>query len=414
MPAVAPCPISPIATDDRWPASLGLLLGDDSTALIAAFFEPSGGTVLGGRPRQVAHRPERSSTVRYDVRVGWPDGRTTDEIVVASIGRPIGDGAAVLRRGDTDVQLWRWPFDPNLPGLAVALDRGNVQRLLADLGSGVDGVELRVRAYRPGRRAVVEATSGGTRVFLKVVPPDRAQRLHENHRLLAPHLPVPDSIGWTDDGIVVLPGVGGSTLRSVLACGGPTPAPAAVDALLDRLPPELVDRPPRTSWSDAVRHHGRVVGATVPALAGQVSGLVEQLAERAHPTQERPLVPVHGDLHEAQLLVRSRRVVGLLDVDTAGVGHRVDDLANLCAHLSVLALVSRSSTSIRAYGAQVLTFAEQTHDPGDLRLRIAAGVVGLSTGPFAVLERDVVGNTRARLDLAARWIASADRAARRR
>ncbi len=413
MPAVRSCPISTITADDRWPSSLRLLLGSESSDLIEAFFGPSGGAVLDGRPRQVTHRPAGSSTVRYEVRVGWPDGSTTEETVVASIGRRIGDGAAVLRRDEIDVQMWRWPHDPALPGLAAALDRTKVRRLLADLGSGVGDVDLRVRAYRPGRRAVVEASNDRGRLFLKVVPPDRAQRLHENHRLLAPHLPVPDSIGWTDDGIVVLPGVGGATLRSVLRRGGASPAPAAIDGLLDRLPIELLDRSRRSTWSDAVRHHGRVINATVPSAASQVDGLLDQLEERRQRMNEHPLVPVHGDLHEAQLLVSGRRVVGLLDVDTAGVGHRVDDLANLCAHLSVLSIVTPSSAAIRSYGAQVLAFAEQAHDPHDLRVRIAAGVVGLSTGPFAVLERDLVSATRARLDLAERWIASADRSGRR-
>jgi len=78
----------------------------------------------------------------------------------------------------------------------------------------------------------------------------------------------------------------------------------------------------------------------------------------------------------------------------------------------VLALVSRSPRAIRtirALGSEVLTGGERMHEPRDLRLRIAAGIVGLATGPFAVLEDDHANNARARLDLAARWIASAAR-----
>ena len=49
-----------------------------------------------------------------------------------------------------------------------------------------------------------------------------------------------------------------------------------------------------------------------------------------------PVVATHGDFHEGQLTVtrvgEGWRPSGLLDVDTVGPGHRVDDLACLVAH----------------------------------------------------------------------------------
>jgi hypothetical protein len=115
-------------------------------------------------------------------------------------------------------------------------------------------------------------------------------------------------------------------------------------------------------------------------------------------------------LYESQLLVRGGRISGLLDVDTAGAGLRADDLANFAAHLSVLTLVADRPKRIKRYGAALLDHAEQHHDPGDLRRRIAAAVVGLATGPFRVLEPHATQHTLRRLELAGEWLASADRA----
>jgi hypothetical protein len=113
---------------------------------------------------------------------------------------------------------------------------------------------------------------------------------------------------------------------------------------------------------------------------------------------------VHGDLYESQLLVDRGRVCGLLDIDTVGSGYRIDDVANFCAHLSVLAQVSDRPRPIKRYGAVLLAHAEAHHDRAELRRRIAAGIVGLATGPFRVLERDWELGTVRRLDLASQWL----------
>ena len=402
-----------IVVEPAWPVELKTLLGPDSMELSTEYFRLLDADTLGVRPRQVAHRPGSSTTVSYEVEVRWPGGSTTVESLVAMLGHKLPENAVRLGRGDTAVAVWHWPNDPMLPGLAAAIDPGRVGRLFADLGLGDDPVTLRVRAYRPGRRAVVEADNGRIRVFLKVVRPHRAEALHDTHRSLAGELPVPDSIGWTNEGIVVLPGIGGVTLREALRVGAPLPDPAEVDALLDRLPMELATLSPRTNWLDLANHHTDSIRTTVPGAASRAVEVLGQLTAASDPEIEHPMVPIHGDMYEAQLMVEGGHIVGLLDVDTAGAGHRVDDIANFCAHLSVLATVSRPSAPIRQYGARLLTHAEQRHDRTDLRLRIAGAVLGLATGSFRVLEPEWERHTSTRLDLAADWIASArrDRAA---
>lgn len=406
MTAVAPgsqhLPETP--DGDLWPSELDLLLGDDAGGILATAASEAGGELQRWRARQVNHQPGRSTVVQYGARVAWPDGRQTDETIVAATGLRIPPGAAVLDDGTTRVAVWRWPMDPSLPGLAAALDRDRVAGLLDDLGIDGGSVQLRVRAYRPGRRAVVEATGRRGRLFLKVVRPSTVEALHQTHRSLAAHLPVPDSLGWSADGVVVLPGLPGQTLRELLRSGRSTlPPPAAIDALLDRLPGELSAGPRRRDLLTSAEHHATVIAAVLPSLRGRLDAVLADLHGRS--LDEHDLVAVHGDLYEAQLLVDRGRLSGLLDVDTAGSGHRVDDLANLCAHLSVLALASDRPKVIKRYGAAVLEHAEARFDRADLRARIAAVVIGLATGPFRVLEAQWPLGAARRVDLAAEWLA---------
>lgn len=406
MTVVDSPPASVSAPDPAdWPPALQLLLGVDAGGLLSAVADAAGGALRTWTPRQVVHQPGRSTVVQYRADIAGVDGVTRRETIVAATGERIPTGAAVLDDGSTRVAVWQWPGDPSLPGLASAVDPRRVGRLLDDLGVDGGHVELRPRAYRPGRRAVVEASGRRGRLFLKVVRPRAVEALHGTHRSLAAHLPVPDSLGWTPDGLLVLPALSGRTLREVLRSGRLTPpAPPAIDALLDRLPAELAQGGPmRRDVFASAEHHGRVVAETLPAAREQVDALLADL--RAAPRAEHDVVPVHGDLYEAQLLVgRGGDITGLLDVDTAAAGHRIDDLANLCAHLSVLALVTDRPRVVKRYGAAVLAHAETRFDRGDLRARIAAAIVGLATGPFRVLEPNWALATGRRLALARAWL----------
>ena len=404
-PATLPHP-----EEEAWPPELRLLLGPDAAGLLGAVAEVAGGALVSWRPRQVSHRPGRSSVVQYRAGMRWENGEATSETFVAATGdRMPQQGAAIFDDGSTRVAVWRWPHDPFLPGLSDALDAGKVGSLLDDLGIDGGTVRLRTRAYRPGRRAVVEATGRRGRLFLKVVGPERVEVLHDRHRSLARVLPVPESLGWSDGGVLVLTALPGETLRAALRSSRhPVPAPEAIVALLDRLPAELAEESPRRDLLSSAQHHAEVIAATVPDAESRVSAVMEALAtgDDDDPGQ---VTAAHGDLYEAQLLVDRGRVTGLLDIDTAGAGLRIDDLANFCAHLSVLAQTSDRPRQIRRFGAALLAQAEAHHPRAALRRRIAAAVVGLATGPFRVMEAGWPTNTTRRLDLAAEWLAGSER-----
>jgi hypothetical protein len=258
---------------------------------------------------------------------------------------------------------------------------------------------------------VVEAIGpGGDRRFLKVVRPAATDALVHRHELLAGAAPAPPVLAATADGVVVLPALAGTPMRGLLAGteGGPgdLPTPAALDAVLDALPSALVEAPARSrrAAGDALGRaadHAAVLGTVAPALRGRLDDLTARL--RAADPGEHPEVPVHGDFYEAQLLVDGGAVVGLLDVDTAGRGHRIDDWANLLGHLVVLEQVLPDPAITARYRTELVAAALRRWPAAQLRLRVAAVLLGLATGPFRVQQPDWPARTDARLELAEHW-----------
>lgn len=391
--------------DDALPA-LRALVETGLPAPVVAAVRVAGAELVSAAPGQITYRPGRSVTVRYDAKVRWPGRGTASEALVATTGGTLPAGALVVDDGDACVAVWRVPHDPGLPGLASALDDGVVRALLDDLGLPGGPVTLRLRAYRPLRRGVVEATTPRGRLFLKVVPPGRAEALHRHHVALSAVVPTPRSHGWSAElGVVALQALPGRTLRRALdGTGVALPCPRALLGLLDALPP--VVGPAAGAPSASAARHGRLVAAVVPDLSARVGDLVAGV-EAGIAGDDDAAVPVHGDLHEAQLLVDGGRITGLLDVDTAGPGHRATDLASLVGHLSTLALSSSRRAGVERYAAQLLAGFDAMVDPARLRREVAAVVLGLATGPFRVLQPAWPAETRRRVTLAERWLASA-------
>jgi hypothetical protein len=104
-------------------------------------------------------------------------------------------------------------------------------------------------------------------------------------------------------------------------------------------------------------------------------------------------------------MVNGAEVTGLLDVDTAGPGDRLDDLACVIGHLSVLAQVwPQKAATVGELGSRYLSELERQVDPRQLRLRIAAVVLSLATGPHRVQEPGWPQRTAQRMDLVERWL----------
>ena len=410
-------PLDPASIPAGWPPALHLLLGPAAGDLWSAVLGPLGGSPTALRSIGVGLQADGAATAQYSADVDWTDGRTTREVLAATTGSRIPAGAAVLSGhvdgtadgSEVTVGVWRWPLDPALPALRWAASAAGVGARLTELGLIGSGspVRLRLRGYRPGRRAVVEAETPDGRFFLKVVRPAAADRLVRRHGLLAGRVPTPRVLACTEDGVVVLPGLPGTPLRGLLSgdATGP-PDAAALDSVLDALPAKPAQLPPPATPGGALARvdaHAAVVAATVPELAPRLSALTARLA--AAPRGEHPVVPVHGDFYESQLLVDGGAVVGLLDVDTAGAGARIDDWATLLAHLAVQQQVQPDPGTTTRWTAGLLEVADRRWPREQLDARVAAAVVGLATGPFRVQQPGWRARTAQRLALAEQWAA---------
>jgi hypothetical protein len=383
------------------------LLTQLAPEFLAAALASSSGELVSCRTEHIDHQPGGGATAGYRVSVRWPGGRTTEERMGATTGR-IRHGGFVLEDGASKVAVWRFPYDPDLPALPAATDPGSVAAMFSALGvDGAGVVRVRLRSYRPRRRAVVEAIGPRSRAFLKVVRPRRVQDLHDRHRALtAAGVPVPPSLGYTPDGVVILQAVPGRSMRDALRAGERRlPGAGGIVDLLDRLPADLMGLPRRLSPSDQAGHYAAVVATALPAHGALATDLAAQIGAELVPTAP---VPIHGDLYESQLMIVDGRISGLLDIDTIGPGERVDDLACLLGHLLVLAqLDGGRGTAIRRLGHRYLAAFEDIVDPGQLRLRVAGVVLSLATGPYRVQQPGWPAATVRRLHLARDWLTRA-------
>ncbi len=384
--------------------ALQLLLGPSAAGILAAAAGEYGADLTDLQIADAHTAPGGGVRVRYVAEVRRADGSLRREILVAATGDRIPPGAAVVS-GDvdgttTEVGVWRWPQDPALPGLAVAAHPGRLAQLLDGAGLPVAAMpRITVRAYRPGQRAVLEVSDGVSRWFVKVVTPAAAVDLQHRHTLLGAVLPVPPILATGDDGVIVLPEAPGTLLRALLTRDGwdatTLPAPSTLQRALDTLPGALLQLPARPTHRQRVRQSARVLELTADISTEALVG------ELYSATTESAKVPVHGDFHDGQLLVAGGHLSALIDVDTAGPGERADEWATLLGHLSVLGL---QNPRAHHYGTAVLAHADRHADPDDLRVRTAAVVFGLATGPFRTQRPGWRERTEARLQLAHQWL----------
>jgi aminoglycoside phosphotransferase len=384
------------------PTGARYLDGDAGIELLAVAAEHAGAELRSAHLRSVHHRPGRSVSNVYAAVLGMGDGDREVLLVAHADRRPLPSGTFELERDGNRVAVWRFPHDPFLPGLASAVDPVRVRELLDELGAPPGEVSLHTRAYRPSRRAVVEVTIRtddvvGRVLYLKVLAGDRAAELAEVHAALADRLPVPRVVGVSpEQGILALEALEGRTLRAALVEGGSLPDPASILALSRRFADRGLStrRDPR-AFADPTRHV-----ALLRDLAPDLDAEIDRVATAAA-ALEGPLVGVHGDLHDGQLLLQGDQVTGVLDVDGAGLGLLAQDAGNLIAHVQVVGALWSDVTDRCEDYARGLRDA-YVIEVGDRALAtgIAGAWLGLATGPHRAQEPGWPASTRHRIQRA--------------
>ena len=160
---------------------------------------------------------------------------------------------------------------------------------------------------------------------------------------------------------------------------------------------QLERRPP---WSDAVSHYARMVSQALPPLQPRLDWLAERITEGLAGVPEGN-EPTHGDFHEGQIHVHNGLVCGILDIDTIGPGRRADDLACLVAHLStVQRMNARQADRVHHLLRTWVPVFDSRVDPTELRLRAAAVIISLATGPYRSQEANWERETHQIVDAA--------------
>lgn len=388
-----------------------LLASDAVGGLLVAAIAHAGGELVTWALDHIDTNPGRSTTATYSAVVEWPYGRRDELLGVSARAEGLtasDERAEIFGDGDREVAVWIYPNDPDLPGLArVAYPESMATLLNEHRVVGVPVVsadlDLEIIGYRPRRRAVLRASVAHPpqSFFIKVLRERQFHEVSDRHRLLLDAgVPAPRIAAATSDFLLVLRQLPGRTLAQAVFDAAPPCTAEQLVELLDSFPASVAGLERRPPWSDAVAHYGDMIASSLPALSGRMRWLTGEIQAGLGgiPAGNEP---THGDFHEGQLHVARGRICGVLDVDTIGPGRRADDLACLVAHLSTIQhMTSRQSTRVHALIRDWVPVFDDRVDPIELRLRAAAVVISLATGPYRGQELDWEAETRRMVDSA--------------
>lgn len=377
----------------------GLLTSRSVGALLTAAVEHAGGHLVDWVLDHIDTHPHQSTTATYSAMVDWAYGRREELLGVSARAHGLAasdERAEIFADGDREVAVWIYPKDPDLPGLTRAAYPNSMADLLRRggvMGPQATGDDLRLEmiGYRPRRRAVIRVQSHDPEAvfYVKVLRERTFNAVLERHELLADAgVPAPEVALTTSDFLLVLRELPGRSLAQAVFDDQPPCTAEQLVEVLDTMPAAVADLPRRPPWADAVAHYAAMIAQAVPSLEPKLDWLVDQI--RGGLTGILPgNEPTHGDFHEGQVHVAGGRVCGILDIDTVGPGRRADDLACLIAHLSTIQRM-KPDHEVRVHSLLrewVPVFDERV-DPIELRLRAAAVVISLATGPYRGQEPD--------------------------
>jgi hypothetical protein len=372
-----------------------LLTSADVGPLLTAAVQHAGGQLLSWALDHVDANPAQSTTATYSALIDWPYGRREELLgVSARASGPVDTDsvAEIFADGKREVAVWIYPNDPDLPGLARAAYAESMAEVcnahqVFSLPVQPEQLDLQMIGYRPRRRAVVRVSDGTDVVYIKVLRARLFDDVVTRHLVLAnAGVPVAPILATTEDHLLILAELPGRPLaKAIFDPNDPCGAEALINTL-DAMPAQVSELPRRPPWPDAIGHYARMVAQSMPALEPRLEWLVEQIDGGLYsipPGDE----PTHGDFHEGQVHVSNGAVCGLLDTDTLGPGRRADDLACLVAHLSTIQRMNAAQEArVHQLVRKWVPVFDTRVDPTELRLRAAAVIISLATGPFRSQE----------------------------
>jgi len=404
---------------DREKADLALLIGSGAGEILRSALMNMGqpAVIRGWEVHSIHHRPGAGVTAGYSVTLDriLPNGAhmRVEEYLCASTARlshPNTPGLVYVSKGDSTFSVWRYPADPELPALFLACSPEHMSALL-----GMP-VSVELMSYRPTRRAVVRVRAANSVSYAKVARPPQVESLAKRHIMLSrAGIPAPPVLIHDVRGLLVIGAANGIPLSTAISRGmGRNAAPllGSLTALLNALPREALSLSHRPAWADRSTHYAHAAGTALPEERARCEAVAHGIHELLASSDPGPLVPVHGDFYEANIFVShdSSRVTGIIDVDSLGPGHRVDDWACLLGHMSVLPHLAPDSYPYVRDDLPIWRDAcEHAVDPVALCARTAGVVLSLVAGAKRVDGAEWIDDALGRLSTAEAWLERAYR-----
>ncbi len=408
---------------ERETADIEWLSGPEAIEALAVALEPDGVELLSAQVHEVHHRPGAGVTVGYDVRIAVPGAEERAEYLLATTADlgaqgdpadPQSGPIVELDVGERTLHVWRHPMDPLLPGLALASDIDETRRRieaevsLGDLqgaGDATDEVDghtfLELIGYRPLRRAVLSLSYPSRRVYLKVVRPDQLEGMLARNRYAEP-AGAPEVVAVWPEAVLIFAEAQGEPLPEVLSRDGAAGVnPQEFLRCLDALDPAGADLDRRVAWALRARQYAAAAHNVLPDESDRIDVVAAAVEKLLAQVPKSPVVPTHGDFHAANILMTNDSISSLLDVDTLGPGQRVEDLACLIGHLSVLpGLAPGTYPHVPATLNRWLAAFDQVVDPIALRAHASGVVLSLLASMPATLSAEGLVDAHERLEMA--------------
>lgn len=309
----------PLPVDPALSLAAALAEHNSLVSLASAAFGP---TVTEVRVRYLEYRPGAWIRVQLGVQTPTgpgsalvcqyaqspspPAGTGIEAVIETAIARD--PGAELVRVGNGEARVFRFPHDPGLPAL-----RGHQGEVLAWVAC---------------QRAVLRQ---GPQIVKFHADPPSLQAAVAALRLVGTVLPTPAVLEVLDDDLAyVQTGIGGQPLTRRDASLTAGRAAALIRQLHDASLPGLVPTGPR-QLLELCRPVASLVAWCQPELSGRVAQLWNRLEERC--PAEGVTVPSHGDFNIGQLLSTASGELAVVDTDTLCSAPRALDLASYAANV---------------------------------------------------------------------------------
>lgn len=268
------------------------------------------------------------------------------------------------------------PLDPaadaKIPGAALLADPMELRQRLRPFIEGA--TDVRVVAWRPGKRVVVRLTDAEGKVhWLKLLTARGYLKAEATHaaieevpapvKLLLPAHLLPDISGF------LMPSAAGTSLNALLTADQPPPIGLLADAVCALATTKVRSGLPVYSFE-----HARAATIAMLEKAGgfepECLKLIEPVHDVVAPAPLPVLAFVHGDLHDKQIFF-AEDSASVIDLESMGVGDARFDVLNLIEHLRLRDLQQLGTES----GVSEMVLSELGFDAGARGTQVFRAVV---------------------------------------